>query len=210
MVFGVVDIDGLKGPSEVLILADESADPAYCAADLLAQAEHDTLAKVVLVTNSSKVAAEVQKELDAQIADLPRRQIAAESLPHGGVIAVVSNLDEAVEVANLFAPEHLELMLERAASYVNRIENAGCIFIGANSTVPLGDYVAGPSHALPTGGTARFSSPLNVMDFVKFIDVVDLSGRNLSDLGRAAITLARAEGLEAHARAVEKRMKPGV
>ncbi len=175
MVFGTVDIDGIMGPSEVLIIADESAKAEYCAADLLAQAEHDALAQVVLVTTSKKLAAEVEQELKAQLADLPRRQIAAESLESRGIIAIVANLDEAIELANLYAPEHLELMVKDADSYVEKITNAGCIFVGENSTVPMGDYVAGPNHSLPTGGTARFSSPLNIVDFIKFIDVVKIN-----------------------------------
>jgi histidinol dehydrogenase len=206
MVFGVVDIDGIMGPSEVLIVADQSARADYCAADLLAQAEHDPLAQAVLVTNSEKLALDLEPELRVQMADLPRSQIAAESLQDRGVIAVVDNLDEAIELANLYAPEHLELMIADAESYLQKITNAGCIFIGENSTVPLGDYVVGPNHSLPTGGTARFSSPLNIMDFVKFIDIVRIDRAGLKKLSRAAITLARAEGLEAHARAIEKRL----
>jgi histidinol dehydrogenase len=206
MVFGVVDIDGIMGPSEVMILADHSARADYCAADLLAQAEHDPLAQAVLVTTSEKLALDIDQELKKQLDDLPRRQIASESLGDRGVIAVVDNIAEAIEVANLYAPEHLELMIDAAESYLDQITNAGCVFIGENSTVPLGDYVAGPNHALPTGGTARFSSPLNIMDFVKFIDVVRLDRSRLKKLGPAAITLARAEGLEAHARAIEKRL----
>jgi histidinol dehydrogenase len=206
MVFGTVDIDGIMGPSEVMIIADESTNAAFCAADLLAQAEHDSMAQVVLVTTSKKLANQVVKELTAQTADLPRSQIVAESL-EAGIIALVKNLDQAIELANLYAPEHLELMVANAARLLDRITNAGCVFIGENSPVPMGDYVAGPNHSLPTGGTARFSSPLNIADFIKFIDVVQINRAALKKLGKAAVTLARAEGLEAHARAVEKRLK---
>ncbi len=206
MVFGNVDIDGIMGPSEVLIIADGYTRADYCAADLLAQAEHDTLAQVVLVSTSKKLVVEVQKELEKQIADLPRQQIARESLESRGIIAIVFCMDDAVELANLYAPEHLELLVKDAGSYLDRITNAGCIFIGENSPVPVGDYVAGPNHSLPTGGTARFSSPLNIMDFIKFIDLVKMRRAGLKKLGNAATIIARAEGLEAHARAIEKRL----
>jgi histidinol dehydrogenase len=205
MVFGGVDIDGIMGPSEVLIIADESARAEFCAADLLAQAEHDPQAQVVLVTLSSGLARKVAGELKVQLADLPRHQIASESLDSRGIIAVVDSLEEAIELSNLYAPEHLELMIAGAEACLDKITNAGCIFIGENSTVPMGDYVAGPNHSLPTGGTARFGSPLNIADFIKFIDVVNIDPLALKKLGPAAITLARAEGLEAHARAIEIR-----
>ncbi len=207
MVFGAVDIDGIMGPSEVLIIADDSASVRYCAADLLAQAEHDPLAQVVLATDSRRLAADVEKELRTQLADLPRGMIASESLEKGGIIALVGSMDEAVELANLYAPEHLELLVNDAAKYIDRIRNAGCIFIGEYSPVPVGDYIAGPNHSLPTGGTARFSSPLNVADFIKYIDVVKMGPASFKRLGGPAVTLARAEGLEAHARAIEKRLK---
>ncbi|MFH1638770.1 MAG: histidinol dehydrogenase [Chloroflexota bacterium] len=206
-VFGAVDIDGLQGPSEVLIIADAKADPSYCAADLLAQAEHDPLASAILITTSRVLADEVNRELAVQLTDLPRRDIAGESLGSRGKIAVVSSVDEAIALANLYAPEHLCLMVENAESYIDKITNAGCIFVGDNTAEVLGDYVAGPSHALPTGGTARFSSPLNVMDFIKLINVVALNEENPARLWRAAATIARAEGLEAHARAADKRLK---
>jgi histidinol dehydrogenase len=206
MVYGTVAIDGFMGPSEVLIIADEAANAQYCAADLLAQAEHDTLAQAVLVTTSKSFAGEVTEQLDIQLADLPRRQIAAESLQNTGLIAIVENIDQAIDLANLYAPEHLELMMKNAESYLTRITNAGCIFVGEYSTVPMGDYIVGPNHSLPTGGTARFSSPLNIADFVKFIDVVKLDSSGLMKLGNTAITLAKAEGLEAHARAIKKRL----
>jgi len=207
MVYGVVDIDGLQGPSEVLIIADETANPAYCAADLLAQAEHDSLASAILITTSRQLADEVNQEVEQQLRSLPRQAIATESLVARGMITVVSGMDEAIELANLYAPEHLCLMVDSAASYIGKISNAGCIVAGNKSTVVLGDYVAGPSHVLPTGGTARFSSPLNVGDFIKLINLVTVDGASLKQLGQAASTMARAEGFEAHARAVEKRLE---
>ncbi len=209
MVYGVVGIDGLQGPSEVLIIADETANPRYCAADLLAQAEHDPLASAILITTSPRLADEVNQEIEQQLKDLPRQAIATESLNNRGKIVVVNDVDEAIELANLYAPEHLCLMVDKATSYIDKVSNAGCIFIGGNSTVVLGDYVAGPSHVLPTGGTARFSSPLNITDFIKFINLVNIDKADFNQLGQAAVTIARAEGLEAHARAVEKRLEEG-
>ncbi len=207
MVYGVVGIDGLQGPSEVLIIADETANPRYCAADLLAQAEHDPLASAILIVTSPRLADEVNQEIGQQLKDLPRQAIAMESLESRWKIVVVNDVDEAIELANLYAPEHLCLMVDRATSYIDKVSNAGCIFIGGNSTVVLGDYVAGPSHVLPTGGTARFSSPLSIGDFIKFINLVALDEADLKQLGQAAVTMARAEGFEAHARAVEKRLE---
>jgi len=207
LVYGVVDINGLQGPSEVLIIADETASPKYCAADLLAQAEHDPLASAILITTSPRLAEEVNQEVEQQLQDLNRRAIAAESLENRGKIVVVTNVDEAIELANLYAPEHLCLVVDKAESYINQVSNAGCIFIGENSPVVLGDYVAGPSHALPTGGTARFSSPLNIGDFIKLINMVAVDEASLKQLGQAASVIARAEGFEAHAKAVEKRLE---
>jgi len=207
-VFGAVDIDGLQGPSEVLIIAGEGASPAYVAADLLAQAEHDVLAESHLVTTSRHLAEEVGQEVSRQLEEIPRRAIAREALGRG-VIAVVASLDEAIELANLYAPEHLCLMMENAPAYIDKITNAGCILVGREATVALGDYVAGPSHALPTGGTARFSSPLNVTDFIRFMSVINTDELDIKKLGKAASVMARAEGLEAHARALDMRLKGG-
>ncbi len=207
LVYGAVDIDGLQGPSEVVIIADETANPKYCASDLLAQAEHDPLASAILITTSQRLADEVSREVERQLATLKRKAIAAESLVNGGIIAVVATTGEAIRLANLYAPEHLCLMVQKATSYISQITNAGCIFVGQKPTVVLGDYVAGPSHALPTGGTARFSSPLNITDFLKYMNVVTVDDASLRELGPAAITIARAEGFEAHARAVEKRLE---
>jgi histidinol dehydrogenase len=207
LVYGVVDIDGLPGPSEVVIIADEMANPAYCAADLLAQAEHDPLASAILITTSKRLADEVNQEVEKQLKGLERQSIAAESLLKQGVIAVVADIDEAIKLANLYAPEHLCLMVKGADALVERLVNAGCIVIGESATVVLGDYIFGPSHVLPTGATARFASPLNVLDFVKLTSLLKVDKAALKKLGKAATTIARAEGLEAHARAVEKRLK---
>ena len=206
LVYGVVDIDGLQGPSEVLIIADEAANSGYCAADLLAQAEHDPLASAILITTSRPSADEVNREIERQLKDLSRQAIATECLENRGIIVVVASIDEAIELSNLYAPEHLCLVVDDATAYIDKISNAGCIFVGESSTVVLGDYVAGPSHVLPTGGTARFSSPLNINDFIKLINLVVVDEASLKRLGRAAATIARAEGFEAHARAVEKRL----
>jgi histidinol dehydrogenase len=207
MVYGMVDIDGLQGPSEVLIIADDTANPELCAADLLAQAEHDPLASAILVTTSSRLAEKVNREVEQQIDRLPRKEIAAECLASKGKIIVVASIDEAIELANIYAPEHLCLAIDRAGSYVDRVSNAGCVFVGQDSSVVFGDYVAGPSHALPTGGTARFSSPLGINTFIKLIDTVSIDKGDLKQLGTTASIIARAEGFEAHARAAEKRFK---
>jgi len=207
MVYGVVGIDGLYGPSEVIIIADETANEAYVAADLLAQAEHGSLSSAILIATSRKIAGGVNREIEKQLKTLSRRAIAAESLEKRGLIAVVSNVDEAIELANLYAPEHLCLVVANAASYINKVRNAGCLFVGENSIEALVDYVAGPSHVLPTEGTARFGSPLNILDFVKLISLVKMDETDIKQLGKAASVIARAEGLDAHARAVEKRLK---
>ena len=206
LVYGAVDIDGLPGPSEVLIIADETANPGYCAADLLAQAEHDPLASAILITTSKRLAEVVNQEVERQLKDLGRQAIAAESLQKRGMIAVVANINEAIELANLYAPEHLYLMVRGAEGYLERVTNAGCVSIGESSTVALSDYVFGPSHVLPTGATARFGSPLNILDFIKLINLVNVDRASLVKLGKAAAAIARAEGLEAHARAIERRL----
>ena len=205
MVFGSVAIDSLAGPSEVLIIADSSASSEYCAADLLAQAEHDPDARVALVTTSSELADAVEAEVCRQLVSLARKAQIEEALENA-VIATVESLECAVLLANEFAPEHLELFLSDPASALERIRNAGCICLGAQSPVVMGDYIDGPSHVLPTGGAARFASVLGVHDFVKYSSVAQLSDATMSSLGPAAIAIARAEGLEAHARAVEVRL----
>jgi histidinol dehydrogenase len=207
LVYGSVDIDGLQGPSEVVIIADEMARPEYLAAEILAQAEHDALASSIMITTSQRLADEVNREVEKQMAELERRDIAAESLANSGVIAVVDSIEQAIEMSNMYAPEHLCLDIRGAKDYIDKITSAGCIFIGEEPTVVIGDYVAGPSHALPTGGTARFGSPLNITDFIKYINVVSVDRDKLKELAPAAITIARAEGLEAHARALEKRLE---
>jgi histidinol dehydrogenase len=207
MVFGVVGIDGLYGPSEVIIIADATAKPEYIAADLLAQAEHGSLPSAILITTSRKLADTVNKEIKKQLMTLERRNIILESLEKRGMIAVVTDIDEALELANLYAPEHLCLVVKDAAAYVEKVQNAGCLFIGENSVEVLIDYVAGPSHVLPTNGTARFGSPLNILDFVKLISLVNTDVKDIRRLGKAASVIARAEGLTAHARAAEIRLR---
>jgi histidinol dehydrogenase len=205
MVYGTVGIDGLYGPSEVVIIADETANAPYVAADLQAQAEHGN-ASAILIATSRKVADSINKEVAKQLKSLTRRDIAAESLEKKGLIVTVNTVDEAVELANLYAPEHLCLVVENAAAYAKKVRNAGCLFVGENSIEALVDYVAGPSHVLPTEGTARFGSGLNILDFVKIISLVKTGSAEIIKLGRAASIIARAEGLDAHARAVEKRL----
>ncbi len=207
IVYGVVGIDGLYGPSEVIIIADETANPEYCAADLLAQAEHGSLASAILITTSRRLADEVNKEIERQLDALQRKDITADSLESRGLIAVVGRVGEAIELANLYAPEHLCLVVKDAADYIEKVENAGCLFVGEKSIEVLVDYVAGPSHVLPTEGTARFSSPLNICDFVKIITLVNTDEQDIRHLGKSASVIARAEGLDAHARAIEKRLE---
>jgi histidinol dehydrogenase len=207
MTFGAVGIDGLYGPSEVVIIADSTANPEYVAADLLAQAEHGSLPSAILITTSRKLAGAVNQEIDKQLAVLERRKIISESLTQRGMIVVVAGIDEALDLANLYAPEHLCLVVQDAASYVEKVRNAGCLFIGENSVEVLVDYVAGPSHVLPTHGTARFASPLNILDFVKLISVVNTDENDIRRLGKAASVIARVEGLTAHARAAGIRLR---
>jgi histidinol dehydrogenase len=207
MVYGTVDIESLPGPSEIIIVADDTADASFCAADLIAQAEHDPQASAILITTSSKLAKAVDVEIKKQLAKLERKTIAAKALKSGGMLVVIKSPDEAIELVNLYAPEHVSLMLLNAGSYVQKIRNAGCIFIGGSSPVALGDYIAGPSHVLPTGGSARFSSPLGVEDFLKITNVIGLDDAAGKELGQAAITIAEAEGLEGHAQAIRLRLK---
>lgn len=205
-VFGAVDIDMIAGPTDLVVLADETADPTYVAADLLAQAEHDVLSPVTLVTTSAELAEQVQAELARQLAQLPRKDIAAVSTAERGTIVLTRTIDEAVRVANAIAPEHMEVLTSDPFAILPRIENAGAIFLGPYSTEPVGDYFAGPNHVLPTNGTARFSSPLNVDDFVKKSSVIHYSREALLANGELIMTLARTEQLEGHARAVEVRL----
>jgi histidinol dehydrogenase len=205
MVYGTVDIDGLEGPSEIVIVADEKAKPALCAADLLAQAEHDPLALVVLITASADLAKQVDKEIETQLGKLKRRSTIKEAID-AGMLVLVDDMAQAVELANLFAPEHLSIMTSNASALARKIRNAGCIFVGENSPVVLGDYVAGPSHVLPTGGSARFGSPLGVADFLKVTNVIALDKPAMRKLGQPAVEIAKAEGLDAHAQAAALRV----
>lgn len=205
-VFGTVGIDSIAGPSEVAIIADESADPRYVAADLLAQAEHDVRATAVLFTPSRELAEKVNAEVEKQLQELPRREIVEQSLRDYGCIYIVRDLDEAVRCINEFAPEHLEVIVEEPLNWLGQIRHAGAIFLGPNSSEPVGDYFAGPNHVLPTSGTARFLSPLNVDDFVKKQSVISYSEKAIQANAAKIALLARLEGLEAHARAVEKRL----
>jgi histidinol dehydrogenase len=206
-VFGQVSIDAEAGPSEVLIIADATAPPAWVAADLLAQAEHEEAASVVLLSPDESFARSVLTELERELERTPRAVIARISLRERGLAVVTRDLDEAVELANRYGAEHLEIMTRQAEDLVPRIENAGAIFLGPDSTVPLGDYVAGPSHVLPTGGTARFFSVLGVEDFLKRMSVVGLKPTALATLGPPAVRLAELEGLFAHARAIALRLE---
>jgi histidinol dehydrogenase len=206
MVYGTVDIDGLKGPSEVVIVADEKANPAFCAADLLAQAEHDPLASVILITTSADLADQVDKEIEIQLRKLKRRSTARTAIDRG-MLVLVDDMAQAVELVNLFAPEHLSIMAADASALVPKIHNVGCIFVGKNSPVVLGDYVAGPSHVLPTGGSARFGSPLGVADFLKVTNIIALDKPAMRKLSQAAVVIAKAEGLDAHAQAIERRLR---
>jgi histidinol dehydrogenase len=206
MVFGQVGIEALPGPTECLVVADDSANPAWVAADLLAQAEHDPLACSLLITPDSRLAEAVDAEVAEQVRSLPRRAIVEESLAHRGGIAETRHLEEAIELANAFAGEHLCLAVRDPWMWVGRVRHAGGVFVGELNAEAIGDYTAGPSHIMPTGGTARFSSPVNVDDFLKIISVFALSADDIREAGPSAVVLARAEGLEAHARAVECRL----
>ncbi len=204
-VFGKVAIDMVAGPSEIGILADESANAKEIAADLLSQAEHDKRARAMLITNSKSLAEAVSKEIERQLSALPRQEIARTSIEDRGFIAVMENTAEMFELMNDVAPEHLEVQLKNPTQYLGLIKNAGSVFLGRYASEPLGDYVAGPNHVLPTGGTARFASPLGVYDFVKRTQFIQFDRQNLKADLKAITKLARTEGLEAHARAIEAR-----
>ena len=206
-VFGDVDIDMIAGPSEIAILADDTAKPNEVAADLLSQAEHDRLSCSVLITPSAALAEAVSMEVEKQLAALPRQEIARQSIENFGAIYVTDSIEEAVQTVNLLAPEHLEIITENAMALVGQIRHAGAIFIGRYSPEPVGDYFAGPNHVLPTNGTARFSSPLNVEDFQKKSSIIYYSEQALKENGDKIAAFARLEGLEAHARAIETRFK---
>ncbi|MFD2171967.1 histidinol dehydrogenase [Tumebacillus lipolyticus] len=205
-VFGKVAIDMIAGPSEVMIVADDSADPDYVAADMLAQAEHDPRAAAICVTPSPALADRVARALAVQIERLPRKEIAAESLAARGAIVLTDDLEQAFALVDRMAPEHLELLVEDALSWAGRVENAGAIFVGPYSPEPVGDYFAGPNHTLPTAGTARFSSPLSVDDFIKKSSLICYGKESLLRNGHHVIALAEAEGLTAHAQAIRVRL----
>ena len=206
MVYGQVGIEALPGPTECLIVADGSANPAWVAADLLAQAEHDPLACSLLITPDHALAEAVDREVAEQVESLPRRAIVEESLANRGGIVETLDLEEAIDLANAFAGEHLCLAVRDPWTWLGRIRHAGGVFLGELNAEAIGDYTAGPSHIMPTGGTARFSSPVNVDDFLKIISVFALGSEDLREAGPPAVVLARAERLEAHARAIERRL----
>ncbi|WNS75039.1 histidinol dehydrogenase [Bacillus sp. DTU_2020_1000418_1_SI_GHA_SEK_038] len=206
-VFGDVDIDMIAGPSEIAILADYTARPDEMAADLLSQAEHDAFSCSVLVTPSERLAKAVSAQVEKQLASLPRQEIAAQSIENFGAIYVTDTMEEAVETINSLAPEHLEIVTENPLELLGKIRHAGAIFLGRFSPEPVGDYFAGPNHVLPTNGTARFSSPLNVEDFQKKSSIVYYSEKALKENGEKISAFARLEGLEAHARAIDIRLK---
>ena len=206
-IFGVAAIDMIAGPSEILIVADAKTDPAYAAADLLSQAEHDKNASAVLITDSEALARQVQAELEKQLALLPREGIARVSIEARGKIIITRDIESAIATANRLAPEHLELSLDQPFDYLDAVQNAGSVFLGRSCPEALGDYMAGPNHTLPTAGTARFSSPLSVDDFVKKIQYTYFSAEAFRDVAPDVAFFARQEGLEAHARSALVRLQ---
>ena len=206
-VFGQVDIDMIAGPSEIGIIADDSANPVHLAADLLSQAEHDPRARAIMVTNSEKLAQLVSDEVERQFSQLPRESIARPAIENNSYIAVMDSVEDMFTVMNEVAPEHLEIQLPDPMEYMSMVENAGSVFLGRYASEPLGDYVGGTNHVLPTSGTAKFSSPLGVYDFVKRISFTQFSRERLQEVAKDITTLARTEGLEAHARAIEVRFE---
>ena len=206
-VFGQVDIDMIAGPSEIGVIADESANPVHLAADLLSQAEHDPRARAIMVTNSEKLAKLVSDEVERQLSQLPRESIARPAIENNSYIAVMDSVEDMFTVMNEVAPEHLEIQLPDPMEYMSMVENAGSVFLGRYASEPLGDYVGGTNHVLPTSGTAKFSSPLGVYDFVKRISFTQFSRERLQEVAKDITTLARTEGLEAHARAIDVRFE---
>ena len=204
-VYGHCDIDMLAGPSEILIIADETANPIYTAADMLSQAEHDPLACSIVITTDSELADKVADEVQLQLERLPRREIASASIERNGLIIVAKNIDEAVDFANISAPEHLELLVNEPFTVLPKIKNAGAVFLGHYSPEPLGDYLAGPNHVLPTGGTAKYYSVLNVETFLRRMSLISYTKPALLDAAEDIKRLANAEGLEAHASAISVR-----
>ena len=206
MVYGIVAIDMIAGPSEVLIIADGTADASFAAADLIAQAEHDEMASAILLTPDEKFARQVISEVNAQLVLLPKKSIAVSALESFGAVIVTKDFDEAVTIANRFAPEHLELLVDQPKHLLDRIRHAGAAFLGNFTPEAIGDYMAGPNHILPTGGTARFSSPLGVYDFVKRTSIVSFSEAALDTYGRQAARFAGMEGLEGHGHSISIRL----
>lgn len=205
-VFGEVGIDMVAGPSEVVVIADEGADPAFIAADLLAQAEHDPMARSVLLTPSARLLDEVAREIERQLLALPRREIARSALEANGALVLTANIEEAVRVANLLAPEHLELLVADPDGLLPQVRNAGAVFLGRFTPEVIGDYVAGPNHVLPTAGTARFASALSTEDFVKRLSVIQYSAEGLYEAGPHVAELSRVEGLHGHGAAAAVRL----
>ena len=206
-VYGHCDIDMLAGPSEILIVADQTADPVYTAADMLSQAEHDPLASSIVITDSEELAARVAEEAEHQLSRLPRQEIARASIERNGLIVIAENILQAVELANVSAPEHMELLTEQPFQLLPYVRHAGAVFLGSYSPEPLGDYFAGPNHVLPTGGTARYYSVLNVETFMKRTSIISYTQPALQDVSDDIIRLAEAEGLQAHANAIRIRRK---
>ncbi len=207
--FGEVGIDIIAGPSEVLVVADGAAEPAAAAADLLAQAEHDPMARSVLLTPSPALADAVAAEVARQLATLPRREIAQSALEAYGALVLTQSLEEAVDVANALAPEHLELLVAEPRALLGRVRTAGAVFLGRYTPEVVGDYVAGPNHVLPTNGTARFASALGTEDFVKRLSVIEYSPSGLAEATPHVLALSRVEGFEGHGRAAIARGKTG-
>jgi histidinol dehydrogenase len=210
IVAGTVGIDMIAGPSEVLVIADDSAHPEFVAADLLSQAEHDVLSSAILITSSQKIATAVAGEVNTQLSDLNRQEIARRSLKNFGAIFLVNNLNVATDLANRMAPEHLELHIKDPFEYIGRIRNAGAVFLGHYTPEPVGDYVAGPNHVLPTAGTARFASALSVDHFIKKTSIIHYSPGAFKKEAKAVIRLAEIEGLDAHAKAIKVRLSNGM
>lgn len=206
LVQGSVDIDGVFGPTETIVLADESANASFCAADLIAQAEHDPLATAILITNSQRLIAETEAEVDRMLATQARGDVAKAALDRQGKVVLVDSLEEAVDLVNRIAPEHLCLLLDDPWSWVDKIKHAGGLFLGEYSPEVMGDYIAGPSHVMPTGGTARFGSALSVHHFLRTMPVVGLTPTEFQKLGTAAVHIADAEGLSGHASAIQVRL----
>ena len=204
-VFGFVSIDSIAGPSEILVLADETANPKYVAADLLSQAEHDELASAILVTTSEELANEVSKWVDKFVKELSRTEIMEKSLENYGYILVAETMDDAIDAANEIASEHLEILTKNPFDTMTRVKNAGAMFLGEYSSEPLGDYFAGPNHVLPTNGTAKFFSPLSVDDFIKKSSIISFSREALEPMSQDIQKFAKAEGLTAHANSIKVR-----